>query len=192
MYVAMDGIAEILTNKTSHRAIGPLLKSLSFTINDKADRVREAFVKMLQRVSEIDKYVFPSFSTQQLHPDACDSVHFFDIVTIQDLFVHFTTADSKSSSVLAIAQLLKSSFYPQSTDGTSSSEEQLQRSLDLMEANLDAAVVFYSQLHRIASVGSATKMTVILFSYLTSKIQAKVIYTCLEMHSIYISHSVSG
>ena len=46
---ALDGIGIVLGNPASHRVLTPLVKALAFAVHDKADRVREAFVRLLAR-----------------------------------------------------------------------------------------------------------------------------------------------
>jgi condensin-2 complex subunit G2 len=137
------GLSDLIDNTASHRALLPLLKSVTFALHDKSDRVRLAFIGLLKRAHDIE------------------GVHFYDIVPLEELLSRLVLDQGSPHCVLGLMQLLKASFYP-STDG----DDQLNRCLSLIDADPAAAEVFYKELYRVASVGSATKMCVLLYSHM--------------------------
>jgi hypothetical protein len=91
-------------------------------------------------------------------------------VPLEELLVRFVHDANKPAPLAAFMQLLRSTLYPQRTDGQSAGVEQLDRCLTLTETHAAAAKIFYSELHRTVSVGSAAKIVVLLFTHLVNKL----------------------
>lgn len=66
----------------------------------------------------------------------------------------------------AVCELLQPSFFP--VQG--SSEDQLQRCLQFIETNADAATIFYGHLKGLVPIGSVVKLAAILFQLLLANL----------------------
>lgn len=99
---------------------------------------------------------------------------FYDIVPIERLCDQLSVDSSRPAICLALSGLLVNSLYPRAGDVDVEEEthiadyslEQVKRCLTFIRKYEPAAIVFYQYLHKHTSIGSATKLCVLLWSLL--------------------------
>ena len=148
----VDGLGKVLSNPVSHKALIPLMKSIAFTVHDRADQVRAAFLRLLGKAHEVP------------------GLHFYDIVSLEELLSRLRMDRGRKKCHQMLMQLLKPSFYPQNEDGSSNGGEQLERCLSLIEVDVKAAEVFYGSLFQVSSIGSAAKISILLFAEVIDRV----------------------
>jgi len=144
-----------LDQPLAHGLLAGLLPLLKNSIHDNAEKVRVAFVKVLDKVKGIN------------------GIHFYDIVPQDNLLAQFAEDSSRPTTALAFTKLLLNSFYPREENGSSSTQmniEQKVRCVKFVRMNADAAVAFYSSLHKFVSVGSVSKLCSMLFVMLSQPV----------------------
>jgi len=145
----VQGMHNLLNQPMAHGVLAGLLPLLKNTIHDVSEKVRVGFLQVLEKVKGIK------------------SIHFADVVPEENLLAQFAEDASRPAAVLGFTKLLLNSFYPRADDsGASSTQiniEQKVRCVKFVRKNVDAAVAFYSNLHKFVSVGSASKLCAMLF-----------------------------
>jgi len=144
----VTGLGELLEQPLSHGVLGNLLPLLSNAIHDTSEKVRVAFIQVLCKVKGLK------------------GMHFYDIVPVDHLLERLAEDADRPLVCSAMANLLLSSFYPQGDKSKPMGPEQMQRCLKFVRENVRAAVAFYGHFYKHTSVGSATKMCVMLFALL--------------------------
>jgi len=150
-FAMVSGINHLLDQPLAHGVLGALLPLLKNVIHDKAEKVRVAFLQVLDKVKGIK------------------NIHFYDIVGEDNLLAQFAEDSGRPTVAVGFTKLLLNSFYPRQENGGGSIEmniEQKLRCIKFVRMNVDAAVVFYSNLSKFVSVGSATKLCAMVFALL--------------------------
>jgi hypothetical protein len=166
----VTGLQELLRNPLCHVALRGLFPILSNLLHDYSDRVRYAFIQLLQKIKMIRGFKF------------------YEIVSLERLCDQFNRDAKKPFLCSAMTQLLLNSFYPRAEYAQQEEEEeaggqgqgqgdrivdysreQIKRALSFVHSYEAAALVFYSNLYQQTSVGSATKLCVMLWNVLLSQ-----------------------
>lgn len=150
-FVVVQGLCNLLDQPLAHGILGGLLPLLSNAIHDNAEKVRVAFIHVLDKVKNIK------------------NITYYDIVSEERLFARLAVDAARPAVATAMTKLLLNSFYPREENGSSSVQsnlEQKNRCIQFIGMNTDAAVAFYAQLHKFISVGSATKFCAMMFAIL--------------------------
>lgn len=147
--VVVQGLCSLLDQPLAHSVLAGLLPLLSHAIHDNAEKVRVAFIEVLDKVKNIK------------------NITFYDIVSEEKLFARLAEDAARPAVATAMTKLLLNSFYPRDENGgggVQMNAEQKKRCIKLIRMNAGAAVAFYSQLHKFISIGSATKFCVMMFA----------------------------
>ena len=160
----ISGLSELLENPLSHIVMKGLLPLLSHSVHDFSERVRASFLRLLCKIKTTRGFKF------------------YEIVSIDQLCDQMSADVHRPVICSLMTELLLNSFYPRAN--TSNREaasspvksneygvEQIKRCIQFSRSHPDAAAVFYSNLFRHTSVGSATKMCVGLWNTLRDNIQ---------------------
>jgi len=145
----INGLNVVLEQPLSHGVLKGLLPLLAHTIHDDSERVRVAFINLLEKIKGIR------------------GMHFYDIVCVDHLLRRLSQDADKPLVCRAMTKLLLNSFYPQNNGEKGSSIEQTRRCIKFIRENVRAAEAFYSYFHEFCSVGNAAKLSVVLFSLFT-------------------------
>lgn len=145
----VNGLNVVLEQPLSHNVLKGLLPLLANTIHDDSERVRVAFINLLDKIKGIR------------------GMHFYDIVQIEQLLQRLSEDAHRPLVCKAMTKLLLNSFYPQNDGEKGSAIEQTRRCIKLIRENAVAAEVFYFHFHEFCSVGNAAKLCVVLFSLFT-------------------------
>ena len=140
-FAVINGLEELLEQPLSHVVLKGLLPLLH-SIHDKAEKVRLAFIKLLEKVKKIK------------------DMYFYNIVSVEHLQLRLAEDFDRPNIVKAMSRLLLNSYYPHGARGS----EQLYRCVQFIRESPVAAEFFYGQLNDLASVGSAAKLCSMLFS----------------------------
>ena len=165
------GLDEVLDQPMSHGVLGGLLPILANTIHDHSEKVRVAFIKLLCKVKDIK------------------GMHFYDIVPVNHLIARLAEDATLPTVCVAMADLLLNSFYPQGDGSKPSGPEQSKRCLKFIKDNVKAAVAFYGHFHKHVSVGSVSKLCVMLFSIID---QASSEGDALDEEDSNVAHDVQA
>lgn len=155
----LTGLQELLRNPLTHVALRGLLPILTNLLHDFSDKVRLAFVQLLNKVKVIRGFKF------------------YDIVTVDRICDQLNRDAKKPALCSEMTQLLLNSFYPraeyqdeeENTAVIDYSREQIKRCLSFVHTYESAALVFYANLYKHTSVGSAIKVCVMLWNVLISQ-----------------------
>jgi hypothetical protein len=151
---AISGIHDILSQPLSHSMMKNLLPLLSQSVYDKSDRVRLEFIKILITVKGLRE------------------IHFYDIVSVDTLFMRLVHERHSTEIVGELTSLLFNSFFPPSEEGSTINKEHVKRCLNMIDQNLSAAEVFYSQLHLHLPTGAIAKFVAMLSNILDTTAEA--------------------
>jgi Condensin II non structural maintenance of chromosomes subunit len=134
-----EGLEFMLDNHLSHALLKIVLPQLAPLIHDKAETVRNSFLKLLQTVKGIR------------------SIRFFDIVPVDDLLKRLVIDTPRIAT--KITNILLNSYFPHEK----SSHEQEVRALALIRENPAAARVFFSHVHEYVPAAAVCKLVAILY-----------------------------
>lgn len=145
------GLCDLVDQPLAHGVLAGLLPLLANSLHDTSEKVRIAFIAILDKVKTVKNIAFYEVAGED-HILAC------------------LAEDARRPAVAtALTKLLLNSFYPREDNGSSSPQMNIQqklRCLKFVRMNTAAAVAFYSNLHKFVSVGSATKLCAMLFAVL--------------------------
>lgn len=144
------GVQEILQQPLSHQPLKALLPLIANLIHDKAEKNRLAFIRLLNDVKNIK------------------GIHFYEVVSVEHLMERFAQDRDHVDICNAMCELLMGSFFPQRSkaEGGNDGKDLVNRCMKFIEENALAAEAFYRSLHQHVSVGSVTKLVVMLFHVL--------------------------
>lgn len=150
---ALEATITLLDAPQSHAVLRALLPSLGNLIHDKAERVRIAAVKMLNRIKQIK------------------GIRFYHVVPVDHLTARLSEerrlhCSPRNAVAKELTALLLNSYFP-----SSSVNSQLQRTLAFLMTDPNAALVFYANLADHLEVESVVKFIVMLLACLKSAVQ---------------------
>ena len=154
----VNGLTELLSNPLAHTALRGLLPAMAHTAHDVSDRVRLCFIKLLCKVKVTRGFKF------------------YEIVTVENLCAQLSMDAGRPAICSAMTELLLNSFYPRASPAERElnadastmdyGSEQIKRCLQFVQSHESAALVFYANLFKHTSVGSAMKLAVMLWKLL--------------------------
>lgn len=147
----LEGITFILDNHMSHTLLAKALPLLGKSLFDTARQVQVALIELLVRVEKIKEIPLGS------------------IVPIEDLFLVWGNAAGNAAGNATkldrvFTKLFLKSYFP--TEGTTGAFR-VSRTIALMRKNFIVAKSFYSNVYKYESVGSISKLIVLLFRYIS-------------------------
>jgi predicted house-cleaning noncanonical NTP pyrophosphatase (MazG superfamily) len=145
----LGGLTYLLDNHMAQTILKDLLKALGWMIHDSSKMVRSAFLDLLIKIRNLR------------------SIHFYDVVNVDDLLTHLACDPDDIGK--KIADLLLSSFCPSDKPAS----EQMSRCLDFIKANSVAAKKFYSYVVTLESDVSVVKFIHVVNKYLRKVILEK-------------------
>jgi hypothetical protein len=144
----ISGLGQVLDQPLAHGVLKGLLPLLCNALHDKSQAVRLEFVRVLNKVKDIK------------------GIHFYQIVSVEHLQRRLAADANRPSIRNAITELLLNSYYPQQHvnggDAATKNKNQVTRCLRFVRENLPASIAFYTTFHKFASVGSASKLLIML------------------------------
>jgi condensin-2 complex subunit G2 len=148
-YAVVCGLGDVFEQPLARSCLRGLLPLMANAIHDTSDKVRQALIDVLIQVKSVR------------------GIHFYDIVSVENLLARLAEDRKRPAICKAMTTLLLNSFYPQGKE--SSGLEQTQRCLTFVKDNLPAAEAFYGALASVTSVGSASKLCIMLFSWISQQ-----------------------
>jgi condensin-2 complex subunit G2 len=156
---ALDAATALLDNPQSHAVLRALLPPLGNLIHDKAETVRLAAVRLLQRVKQVR------------------GIRFYHVVPVDHLTarlaeegrLHHSPGNTVASALTA---LLLNSYMPQGANV--SATDQLKRTMTFLTTDSRAAAVFYANIAEHLSVEAVAKFTAMLFTCLSSAVKTEL------------------
>jgi hypothetical protein len=144
-----DALRVVLKNHQCHSMLKSLLPSLRQLINDRSERVRLAFIKLLQDVKRVR------------------TIHFSHVVPLELLFSRLVADAGTPRVAKAIADLLLNSYFPENAKGS----EILSRCIAFFRRAPGAAITFYRHVHHFVDVELQAKMIILIHRCLRSCIK---------------------
>jgi hypothetical protein len=143
----VSGLGELLEQPLSHSVLKNLLPLLTNTIHDSAEKVRIGFIEILCKVKSIR------------------GMHFYNIIPVDQLIQRLHEDYNKPSITSVMTKLLLHSYYPQGDKSVAPmGPEQTRRCIKFVRHNSIAAEAFYSNLLQYTSVGSVSKLSIMIFT----------------------------
>lgn len=143
----VSGLGELLEQPLSHSVLKNLLPLLANTIHDSAEKVRIGFIEILCKVKSIR------------------GMHFYNIVPVDQLIQRLQEDCNKPAITNVMTKLLLHSYYPQGDKSVAPmGPEQTRRCIKFVRHNSIAAEAFYSNLLNYTSVGSVSKLSIMIFT----------------------------
>jgi len=145
------GLCDLVDQPLAHGVLAGLLPLLANSLHDTSEKVRIAFIAILDKVKTVK------------------NIAFYEVAGEDHILARLAEDARRPAVATALTKLLLNSFYPREDNGSSSPQMNIQqklRCLKFVRMNTAAAVAFYSNLHKFVSVGSATKLCAMLFAVL--------------------------
>mmetsp|Transcript_24585 Transcript_24585/g.40997 ORF Transcript_24585/g.40997 Transcript_24585/m.40997 type:complete len:1409 (-) Transcript_24585:124-4350(-) len=149
------GLGELCEQPLAHGLLKQLLPLLKNSIHDKAEKVREAFIRVLCQIKDIR------------------GMHFYEVVPVEHLLQRLAEDRARPSICSAMTHLLLNSFYPQQSAGFAGpvEPEQFRRCCSFIDRNPVAAESFYATLPHFIPIGNSVKLVCNFFAFLVSSVQ---------------------
>lgn len=139
---AVDAISQLLEAPSSHAILRELLPSLGNLIHDKAEKVRAAVVKLLQRIKKVP------------------NIKYYKIVPVNHLMARLVEEPKTNSSVAsALTGLMVNSYAPESADV----EQLVGRTQKFLMDYPRAAPTFYTNLRKFRAPSYVCQLVVGLY-----------------------------
>lgn len=135
-----EGLDYVLDCGLSHPMLKPLLPALAPLLHDRSERVRAAFVTLLQRISKVR------------------TIRFFDVVHIDHVMARLAMDSDTPAVASPMTELLLPSYFPQGVSGS----EQLKRAVKCLTRHPAAALVFFKYAHLHTEVAAVAKLVLML------------------------------
>jgi hypothetical protein len=141
-----NGICDTLEQHLSHATLRQLLPACAPLINDRSDRVRASFVRLLQKVKCVR------------------TIHFLEVVPATKLMQRLRADASVPAVAAPLTELLLNSYFPSGANGS----QLLTRCVAFIRNDCAAAQVFYSYVHQFISANSVVKMILLIHKCIVS------------------------